>query len=217
MSSSGASGLNLTTKGDIQGFAAAAARIPVGSNGQGLIAASGAALGVQYAGVWTIISDDTKGGASASFDFTAIAASYKHLAILISGRVASAAVDNVDMVFNNDTAGNYDWQRLNATAVVPASSTAVAAAAGRAITMPGTNAVANVPGGGVIFIPNYAGTTMFKLAIAVGGWEDAAAATSLEITYSTWLSAAAITRVTLLPNGAVNWVAASRATLYGIS
>jgi hypothetical protein len=52
----GGGSTSVTTKGDIQGYDTAANRIPVGTNGQGLVADSSQALGLKWANQATIFS-----------------------------------------------------------------------------------------------------------------------------------------------------------------
>ena len=62
----GGGSLSVTTKGDLQGFSTVAARVPVGTDGSVLSAASGQALGVQYVTALGLTSTFTFGSASSS-------------------------------------------------------------------------------------------------------------------------------------------------------
>lgn len=78
------------------------------------------------------------------------------------------------------------------------------------------NATANTFSNGQIYIPNYAGSTNKSLSIDSVS-ENNGTFGAQAIVAGLWANTAAITAVRLRPNGSVNYVAGSTATLYGIT
>lgn len=189
--------------------------------GTGLSLAAGTLSATGSAGNWTRLADVTHGSDTASFDFTSISGSYKHLMIILLGRsTAASTADWVNMTFNADTGTNYDYfDDSSGTASTPPGNFGEGLAANfiRCVLLTGASSTAGDAASGTIWIPHYAGTTFNKSAHGEG---YATLARSTGNTRSnrgggTWESTAAITRVTLTPNGG-NWKTGSRATLYGL-
>lgn len=157
-------------------------------------------------------------GSGATFDFTSIPATYSHLKIVLQARGDTAAAGTaVHMHFNNDTAGNYDSETIDAINTTLTSGAQVATANNFIGGIPANTATANQAGMIEITIPNYASTTFFKNYLAVGGNDQTqlVADQIMRITQGQWRSTAAINRVTIVP-GAGNFAAGSTATLYGM-
>lgn len=162
------------------------------------------------------------GASQASIDFTSIPAGFTHLRIECCLRGDTAATSTtVLMRFNNDSTSNYQWQQL-----IAFGATVTGSDSGAALTATLTvgSATANTSPAGafgncVIDIPNYATASVsnHKAFDSIGSTRLAAGSAGYVSTRNSgiWLSSAAVNRITLLP-GAGNFVAASRATIYGL-
>jgi hypothetical protein len=122
----------------------------------------------------------------------------------------------VNLQFNNDVASNYTWEQ------VLAGTNAVSGQnAGGAVTMihigtkTAANDTANYFGSGTFMVPNVKNTSMFKTAHSISNAPGSATAGFAGEHGGTWLSTAAITSVTLVPD-AGNFVTGSSFTLFGI-
>jgi hypothetical protein len=151
-------------KGDLIAATAADAvsRIAIGANDTVLTADSAQATGMKWAaagGGMTLIST-TAITATASVDLTSIPSTYKDLIIVIDGVYENTGSSQV-MTFNNATtlysSAYILAQSANTVAVVTSGSSIPLAQALRFVAGSGSGSV-------VIRIPNYASTTMAKLA-----------------------------------------------------
>ena len=165
--------------------------------------------------------DSTLGVATASFDVSSISGAYNHLRLhlLIRGDTA-AANTRFQMRFNNDTAGNYDWQRMFlAAAGPPGGQESFAATSLEVGDIPAATSTASLFGQGVIDIAAYAQTTAHKLEQFSGtSIEGPGTGTGNMVLWSSggrWRSTAAINRITIFP-AAGNFIAGSRLTIYGL-
>lgn len=136
-------------------------------------------------------------GAAGNFDISGISGSYDHLILRAQLRGDVAATnDNVVMFFNNDTTeGNY----LRAVAYWGSTS-----GSGLATTMfacPAGNSQANDFGQVEIHIYNYADTSQTKNYMARSSMRWDATTFYLYINHGNWGNTAAITRITLQPDG----------------
>jgi hypothetical protein len=198
--------------------AAAVAVTKLATGGAGQVLGTLAGVNTWLGGLGQI-ADSTAGGAVASFDFTSIPGTYAHLLVMCSLRGDTAATSAaVQARFNNDSAANYDDQRLTGSAAVPASAEALAATSATVGICPANTATANYFGGLCAFIPKYASTTGNKIFVApFAYWIGTSGGNGVVgVGSGQWRTAGtAITRLTLLPS-AGNFVAGSRATLYGL-
>lgn len=158
------------------------------------------------------------GAAASSFDAQSLPATYRELEIVAVIR-SDAAVSSAEgtLRFNNDSAGNYDAQRVSGSGATAAAAETLAGSGAGAILYPGASAAANLAGRVRIVIPEYADTTFEKAALVESGHKQGTATGNLTKRSGVlaWRSTAAITRVQLLP-AAGNWVAGSRMTIYAI-
>jgi hypothetical protein len=158
-------------------------------------------------------------GGLASIDFLNIPQQYAHLQLIVTGRSDAVAASTQILVrFNGDAGANYDDQRDYGT-----GSTAGADGQGPLTSMRlgyliAASQAAGLVGSAVIDIPNYAGATFHKVAVVPGQYQTTSGPTGnvAEIFTGTWHNIAPITRITVFP-GAGNFLAGSRATLYGIA
>lgn len=177
------------------------------------------APGADGVGDFVRLFDDLLSGTQASFDFTPISGSYKHLELRLYLRgTASSATVLAKLRFNNDSGSNYGRQ-LNATyggnnesASGPDSADAVDLSEVTAATGPASHF-----GQLTVDVNNYAGTTGVKALRCQGGYVfDATPSLAVTDTVAFWGSTSAITRVTVYPASG-SWAAGSRATLYGLN
>lgn len=167
------------------------------------------------------ILDSTAAGAQASWDSNTILGGvlptgYAHLEIVLQARGdTAAATANMYLRFNNDSAGNYDWQRDYGTA---SSATAAEGFAAAQIDMgffPAASATASTAGDCRIWVPNYNGTTFHKNATSSWGSTGGTGTGTLFSGNNSgkWRSTSAITRIQILPS-AGNFAAGTRITVY---
>lgn len=198
-----------------------AAKLTKGTALQGLRVKSDASTLEYAAHAMDIIQTITAGvGGIASFDFTSIPGTYKNLEIHFQGRSdqATTAV-NLRITMNNDGGNNYDYEQVYTSATsAPSAAEGIAGAFGLVGNLTGANAPSGSAGAGKITIPDYAGTTFHKNALATAGHSqsDASAGTYWINTVVRWRNTAAITRITLTPS-AGSLIQGSTATLYGLN
>jgi hypothetical protein len=193
--------------------------------GSGLSLAAGS-LTATGGGNYVQLADSLLGSDTASFDFTSISGSYKHLQLIISGRSTKAAVtsDTMNLKINNDGGANYDWLFFTegtGTSYGTGSGGMVETFAGtsaRIMDLPAANSTAGDSGNLQLTFPDYASTTLNKTAYSTGGvlFDRSAGLIRVHRCFVSWRNTAAITRITLTPAGG-NWKTGSRATLYGLS
>lgn len=160
------------------------------------------------------------GGNVASVTIGSIPATYQHLLLILEIRTDNAATsDNIFLRFNADaTAANYYQESLISTATTNTASEALGANAGFSIQAAVGNTGSAGNGRAIIWITNYASTTMRRV-IQYQGFSHAAN-TSGNIRHvigaGDWTNAAAaIASITFLPVTGSNILAGSAYTLYG--
>lgn len=170
-------------------------------------------------GAMTLISDSTLGADAATIDLTAIPGTYKHLLLVMSLRGNNASVSvNTSLRFNNDSAANYDYNRLvlgdgavNVTTDQFFATTELLIA-----DSVGDSARALRFTPHAIRVVDYAQTSREKAVEGSGGFAAAAALSWTQSAGGAWRSTAAINQITIIP-GAGSWKAGSRVSLYGVS
>lgn len=167
------------------------------------------------------IAETTLGVASATIDFTSIAADWTSLILVMEGRGDTAARSVlVNGIFNSDSGANYDSfiAGILGTGAAQATGVSRAGTSFRAGSLVAATGLATAQSGFEITIPNYAGTTLRKSYQGVG-WLPGDATSDGEIQaifpVGGWRSTAAINRITLTA-AAGNFIAGTKATLYGI-
>jgi hypothetical protein len=176
-----------------------------------------------YNGSWVagngqvLISKQVLGGTSATITFSSIPQVFNQLMITAIARSAIPATNNnnVQCYFNSDVTNSNYWyqvvQGLNGTSGASAGNASAIA------QITGSTSTANCPGAFTIMIPNYTGTTFFKVATCSSGY--VAGSTSNSASYAfvqQWSNTANITSIQLSQNGGFNFVAGSAFYLYGI-
>lgn len=167
-------------------------------------------------GAMTLISDQLLGSPAASITFASVVG-YKHLLLILVGRSSAGVTDEgVLCEVNGDTiTANYE----NAFMGSNASTVFVGNIANSPATaqFPGTSTTANIPATAQILFGNYAGTTFFKGAKIISGYQSGGSALQCFERWWQWLSTSAITSIVLTLNSGGNFVTGSRFTLYGLN
>lgn len=188
-----------------------------GGTGASTAAAARTNLGIAI----ELIADSLLGSDTATFDFTSISGSYKHLRLIVVGRTTQSASETwIKMTFNNDGSTSYDC--FQAQAFLGGTNSAwnedvAAASMAHAMLMAGDSATGGRVGMATVEIPNYASTTYDKIMTSTGSVAEGTSSTNFRVvpTMGFWRNTAAITRITLTPTSG-NWKTGSRATLYGL-
>lgn len=178
-------------------------------------------LGFRANGLWPL-STYSHSGDVGSISFTSISGTYRHLLLVYQGRT-SAAFTRTDAVmrFNNDTGNNYQYSGIFHSGGGTPTGTPNSTYSGMAIMeMASASAVAGRGGAGFVFIPNYALTTLSKVAIAVSGVHHGAGGSDGSNLISTGLwtpSGAAINRIDLIDVNGGSFLAGTEINIYGLN
>lgn len=184
---------------------------------------------IGLAGATAFVKLDEKSGSSAGYSFTSISGDYRHLLLIsyLRSDRASVSNDNLAMTFNGDTGSNYEWVHMrwtNDTGSVGGNEFSQGATGDAHIEVSfveAAAAAADVHSPTWILIPDYSNATDHKGCLSQTGWQIGAFAAEtlgVDIGHGIWHNStpAAITQVDLDPEIGTNWIAGSRATLYGI-
>lgn len=178
-------------------------------------------LGGGGSGAVTLISKVTTAGSQATVPFSSIPGTYTHLRVLWQARFSDAATtEDLLLQLNGDSGTNYFSQLISATAAsTPSAAQVVGTSAAHVGLVTAASATANFAGSGVIWIPNYAGTTFNKQIFTTdGGWIGTASGNgNVQTWFDTWNNTAAITSMTFSDAGGGNFVNGSVICLYGIT
>jgi len=163
--------------------------------------------------VW--IAGSTVGaGGTANFEFNNIPQTFTHLQIRVFGRsTLSAALDNLSMYFNNDTANNYATHFLSGNGS-SASSGAFTSQARFYIPSLFPAATSAQFADTIIDVLDYTNTNKNKTVRILTGF-DANGSGAVSLVSGLWMSTAAITRFNAETSASI--VAGSRFDLYGIT
>lgn len=165
----------------------------------------------------TLVCDLKLGADQASFDTNTILGgnipgnSGDDLVIRLEGRGAGACTYPLCRM-NNDSGANYDYEILAGNAAATSAEGANAATALRLGYMPPSTEAASRFGAYDILVPNYADTDHFK-DVSVKAYTNNGGQRYALATGGMWLSTAAITRLTFLPDVG-NWKQGSRLTIW---
>ena len=149
-------------------------------------------------------------GGAASMDFTSIPSTYTDLLLSVSGRGSGAAVSgSIIIKFNAITTG-YSSRNLYGNGATATSNSSSDGYIGEMISA--ANSTASIFGSGLVYIPNYAGSTNKSYS---ADWVSENNATTAYAGFTAGLmsNTAAINAITLT----ASFVQHSTATLYGIS
>lgn len=164
-----------------------------------------------------LIGDTTFGSAAASFTFSSIPGTYKHLRLVAQAQSSVAAGAGIAMRFNGDSSAIYDVEDARADNTSLSGSRLLAQTSGRIGIMSGTNNAA-AAAAIAVDIPNYAGASFHKSYVFSAQWRNAASNADFmhEWGGGLWRSTAAITSITVMAeSGNIN--TNSRLTLYAMN
>lgn len=169
--------------------------------------------------VYELIQTATPSG-QASFTFSSIPNTYKHLEIRASFRSTRASTDDpLNIAINFDTAnGNYTWHLMGANisgTTVSSSGYATGVGASRYVTsMTSNDVTASVFTHGIFSILDYTNTAKYKTMRGISGF--AISPWFMCETSKLWLNTNAITDLTFGSATGNTFVAGTRFSLYGI-
>jgi hypothetical protein len=152
-------------------------------------------------------------GGAASIDFQNIPQTYTDLVVYLSARNTTSSYQGERLYFNNSNADLRSNYLLSSGGGTQASN----AATGYFGSVQGTGQVANAFDNTFIYISNYSSTSLVKTFSADNSASNNTTSSYVGIANGTWNSTAAITRVTLYPDGGGNYAEFSSATLYGVT
>lgn len=162
----------------------------------------------------TLIQTVTVGsGGAASIDFTSIPGTYTDLMIVMSARNTNAVASYYSVIKFNGSATSFTNRSLGGNGSSAYSFTTPGNFAGE---MSGASATSNTFGNGTIYIPNYAGSSNKSFSIDAVS-ENNGTTAQQDIGAGLWSNTAAITSITLTPDGGYNYAQYSTASLYGIT
>jgi len=163
--------------------------------------------------------DSLLGASQATFDITGIGQTFLHLWLVLNVRCDVAGTGPLvgALTLNGDSGTNYQVENLQANNAVVSSGKNTGLAFMRVLTAAAGDTAGFASSVEFLF-SNYAATTFNKAAtsrqFAIGSLAGTAVA---ELNGHLWANTAAITRITVTAPSAGNWIAGSRATLYGLS
>jgi hypothetical protein len=169
-------------------------------------------------GAYDSIATTTVGaGGSSSVTFSSIPSGYTHLQVRVLGRSnrTGTTTDYLELTFNSDTGANYSLHQLlgdGSTASANSSTSQNYAIVSRIST---ADSSASMFGGIVLDILDYANTSKYKTTRSLGG-TDQNGSGAIYLNSGLWMSASAITSVTVKPSSANSFVQYSSIALYGI-
>lgn len=167
---------------------------------------------------YALVSSGTLGSANATlFDISGITSVYSALSLMVSARGDNAS-QSISAVFriNNDSGANYDYNAFFDNGAGPTlSSNNLAGQTSVLVTFPANTATAGSAGVYSLWLPFYAGTTLWKQGEMGGSSSDGAGVYNLFQTTFRWKNTAAITRLALTTGGAGNFVTGSSFALWG--
>lgn len=163
------------------------------------------------------IADVALGVAAASFDFTSIPQTFRHLLLVKHLRGDTAAVNvNARYRANNDSTAVYYYEQFVAAGTSPTAAEGIGISSGLCGDAPAGTSPANNFGATLMLIPNY--TTAHAhgwIAMSSHMRAQSTGQVVVELMGGEYYVGAAINRVTIFPS-AGNWDVGSRAILYGM-
>jgi hypothetical protein len=156
-------------------------------------------------------------GSAGSITFSSIPQTFTHLQVRLTSRSDYASTTaSVFMRFNGDSGANYVYHYLlgdGSSATSGASTGSTVAWVGN---MPAASSTANVFASTIVDILDYTNTNKNKTTRSLDGY-DTNGAGQTYLSSNLWLNTAAITSILLVSGGGANFVANTRADLYGIT
>ena len=168
-------------------------------------------------GVVRPIGDTVLGSAAASITFSSITTDYLHLMLLFHGRGDTVAVNTTLLLrLNGDTGTNYHMESARAVNTVVDAPT-ISGTSVQVGLVAAASATAGYASALSSHIMNYASTTFHKQLTFLNMHAQSAGLGNVEARFGGgfWASTAAVNSVQIFP-GAGNFIAGTRATLYGM-
>ena len=164
------------------------------------------------ANTFELIASSTVGsGGASSIDFTSIPSTYTDLSFLFSIRSSAGGTSYTGSIRLNSSSSSYSQKYLfgNGASIVNGTGSTSSSYTGE---YPGeTSLFTNTQ----VYIPNYAGST--NKSFSVDGVMERNNTTAYAIlSAGLWSSTAAITGVSIIPDGATSFAQYSTAYLYGV-
>jgi len=168
------------------------------------------------ANTYTPIASTTVDTASATIVFSSIPATYTDL-VLVMQPGADVGDENIGLRFNDDTSGNYSYQRIGANNT---AGTYNASRQNNFTRINTTEATGTGPTLGKLVITahimNYTNTTTYKIVLARSG-QVGGTYNGVELFTGAWRATpAAINSITIMQGGARTFSTGSTFNLYGI-
>ena len=163
---------------------------------------------------FTLIETKTLGTAAASIEFTSIPQDGTDLLLYVSGRVATGGPDSTKITFNSNTS-SYSSRWLTGNGASASSGSEAGGVAGYA-NLVGSADTANTFSNGIIYIPNYTGSTN-KSYSGDAVSENNATTAYQSIVAGLWSNTSAITSVKIEAYFGANLAAGSTISLYKIT
>lgn len=166
----------------------------------------------------SVLFTSTLGAPAASFDTGAggFSAAFNTLIVycLLRSSVA-AAIDQVSLLINNDSAGHYDLVRIRTINSTVSGASFQATGPGIGI-IAGSTAAASAFSAIKFEIPAYANTVTFKSWTQTSGLSEATAANAeVDLIHGMWRSTSAINRLVVQPVTGPNFATGSSIVVYG--
>jgi len=159
------------------------------------------------------IATQTLGSNAASVTFSSIPATYTDL-VLITQSASTGVSENIGLQFNADTGNNYSYTEVSGNGSTAASTRQanfsranLTDRIGTSVDLGECDIISN--------IMNYANTTTFKTLISRANTVDTIFP-GANATVGLWRNTVAITSITVMQSGSVNFKTGSTFTLYGI-
>ena len=159
---------------------------------------------------YSTIATYTIPSATSSYTFSSISGAYTDLILIFNGGI-SATGNSVYLQFNGDTGANYSTNDMWGNGSTASSGRTTGANFIR-VNGRGIGADNTLTGNCINHIQNYSNTTTFKTLLNRSNETGGTSATA-----GLWRSTSAITSITLTAESALNLLAGSTFTLYGIS
>jgi len=161
--------------------------------------------------------------ATSSITFSSIPSTYTHLQIRGITRSSSGNnYDNLWLRFNSDTNSNYASHYLAGNGATADGYAWSSEAQIRSFYTTGGTASSNVFSASVIDILDYANTSKYKTTRHLNGFDNNGTGTSnydkgtIDLSSGLWRSTSAVSAITFIINGGVNFTQYSSFALYGI-
>jgi hypothetical protein len=146
----------------------------------------------------SLITETVTSGSQASVTFSAIAATYRDLLVVVRGRHNTAATTvDIFLRFNADSGANYHYQQHHSYGTGIVAAQQVTQTQAKIGNLPGNSATANYAGTIQLRIGDYRGTTFYKSVVAqwANSYGSGGFTQGVGVNAGLWASTSAITSV----------------------